>query len=803
MRGQEAGRHEDGTRNVASGDVHGTVVQAGTVPGGIHIHTGPPGPPGPDPAGDGRQGGSQGGSQSRAEGAPPGRGRDGRDEWGRDRPDGPPVPWQLPPGGAFTNRVTELADLERRRARAAEAGHGVLATVSGLGGVGKTAVALTWLHGLRPEFPDGQLYADLGGQGPAGPADPGELLSRFLRALGVPGERLPPALEERGALYRSLTAERRLVVLLDDAATAAQVRHLVPGGRNVTAVTSRQRLPGLSVDGGHAVRLGPLAEDAAVELLAVTLADERVAHQPEDARTLVNLCAGLPLAVRVAGARLAVRPERRLTTMVRALTAERDRLEVLAIEGDHSVRAALDLSYQGLPESAARLYRLLGLHPGPDFGTGVARAVMGGGPGAEHPAPSDESVLVLLDALHDASLLAEGRTHTSGERGEEAERHRFHDLVRLHAAACALEDEPEAERFAALRRIIDHYLVSATRAEELVDPQHRTLARDYGPGSGPVVAADVGAGPDAALDWLERELPNLMAVLRRARTAGIRTAVWQLADAMWPLFLRRKHWEQWRASHVEGLEAARELDDTVAQCRMLTSGGIGELDQGAPARALAMFERAAALFEAEGDALGLARTLNYRGLACGRLDRPDEAAALFARAAAALPGAGDPRAAGLARLNLADLHLARGGPEEAAGEAAAARAALAEADDPYNEARAAVTQGRAHLALEGLQEAEERLTSGLGVLRGMGAAYEAARALEALGELAERLGAPGLARERYEQALACHASLGPTGPGTAGAAGAAGRDSPEAATVRSRLARLDRAADGPDEDEGA
>ncbi|MEU1804804.1 tetratricopeptide repeat protein [Streptomyces sp. NPDC019937] len=717
VQGQARGDH-----NEVSGTVHGGAVQARTVYGGIHI---------------------------RAEGA--GEGRRAH------------VPWQLPPSVRITDRTAELEALEGHRERAAAEGYGTLAAVSGLGGVGKTAVALAWLHGLRERFPDGQLYAHLGAQSAAGPAAPDEVMGRFLRALGVPTGQIPTALAERLALYRSLTADRRLVVLLDDAATAAQVRPLLPGGRNVTAVTSRWRMPGLTVDGCYAVHLDPLATEAAVELLEVTLADGRVAAQPQEARALVELCAGLPLAVRVAGARLAARPRRHLTTMVRALTEERGRLEALAIEGDHDVRAALDLSYQGLPDEAARLYRRLGLHPGPEFGSAVAGAALGGGRDAAGP----------LDVLYDANLLID-----AGD-----ERYRFHDLVRLHAAEKAEADETAQERAAALRRIADHYLATATRAEEIVDPQHRTLDRSYGE-EGEPVPADFGEGTDAALDWLEGELPNLMAVIRIARPAGFPTVAWQLADALWPLFLRRKFYEDWRAADREGLLAAQELGDAVAECRMLTSGGMGELGMGDHERALEMFERAARTFRAGGDALGHARTLNYQGLAHQRLGRLDRAAELFTRAAAELPGAGDRRAGGLARLNLADIALERGLWEQAAAEADAAHTTLDEAGDAYNAARAATLLGRAHLGRDRLDLAEERLSTALATLRGMAAHYETARAVESLATLAERRGRTDLARERYREALDLYSAVGRA-------------KSAHAEAVRTRLGRLDdQATDG-------
>ncbi|MCW8096075.1 ATP-binding protein [Streptomyces tauricus] len=713
------------SHNELRGDVYGSVVQAGSVHGGIHI------------------------------GAPT-----------------PPVrqtPWQFPPLVRVVDRSSELAALERHRARAARDGRPALAAVSGLGGVGKTTVALSWLHTLRRQFPGGQLHADLGAQSPDGPEHPGEVLARFLRALGVPAQQVPTMLAERTVMYRSLTADRSLVVLLDDAATAAQVRPLLPGGSSVTAVTSRRRLPGLTVDGCYPVHLEPLASDAAVELLTDTLADGRVAEEPENAQTLVELCAGLPLAVRIAGARLAARPGRSIGTMVRSLAAEHQRLEALAIDGDHNVRAALDLSYQALPPSAARLYRLLGLHPGREFDTPVASALLiaEGAEGAAGTEGAAGAAARSLDVLHEASLLVDAG----------GERHRFHDLVRLHAAARAREDESPEERAAAARRIADHYLASATRAEEIIDPQHRTMARDYGSAS--VVVADVGPGSEAALDWLERELPNLMAVIHQARSAGFPTVCWQLADALWPLFLRRKFYDDWCAAHREGLAAARDLEDTAAECRMLTSGGVGELGAGNPDRALEMFEQAARLFLGRGDRLGQARTLNYRGLALQRLGRTDEAVAYFARAATELPANGDERAGGLAGLNLADVALATGRAEEAIRHAGVARTTLRDAGDTYNAARATTLLGRAHLVLDRLDQAGDLLSSALATLRAMAADYETARALGSLAEVSERRGRTDLARTHYREALDLYSSVGRSG-------------SDEAEAARCRLRRLEQ-----------
>ncbi|MFB7227813.1 NB-ARC domain-containing protein [Streptomyces fimicarius] len=701
MRGHEHSEND----NDLSGTVHGFVVQAGSVHGGIHV-----------------------------------AGPVAREEV--------PPPWQLPPPVRITDRTEELRALETHRCRATQDGHPTLAAVSGLGGVGKTAVALAWLHHLRPHFPGGQLYADLGAQAPDGPADPGEVVGRFLRALGVPTGQVPAALGERVALYRSLTAGRQLVVLLDDAATAAQVRPLLPAGRCVTAVTSRRRMPGLSLDGGHVVHLEPLSTEAAVELLDATLADGRVAAQPEEARALVLLCAGLPLAVRIAGARLASRPRQNITAMVRALSEEHERLEALAIEGDHDVRAALDLSYQGLPPTAARLYRLLGLHPGREFGAPVARTLLGRDP------------VEALDALHDANLLVDVAEESGGER------YRFHDLVRLHAAARAAQDESGDERTAALHRIGRHYLANTGRAEEIIEPGRAALERDFGRDAGPGSVAEEDFGPvdgrteaEAALDWLERELPNLMAVVRLARPMGAPELAWQLTDALWPLFPRRKLYREGTEAHQEGLLAAEEAGNGAAVCRMLTSGALGKLATGDHAEGLAMFERAAAAFLECGDALGHARTLNYRGLAHQRLGHLDRAAGFFARAATELPALGDLRAGALARFNLADVALSEGRYEDAVVDAEAARITLEAAGDTYNAARAAGLTGRACVGLGRLDRADAELSAALSALR-TAAGFEAARVLGGLAQLSERRGQPRQARLYYREALSLYSSAG-------------------------------------------
>ncbi|MGC0417467.1 tetratricopeptide repeat protein [Embleya sp. AB8] len=705
----EPPRRPGDSHNDLGGTVHGPVVQAGAVHGGMHFSVAEP-----------------------AAAAV--------------------VPWQLPPVPRMVNRVRELDALRRLRH-----GAGTVALLSGLPGVGKTTLALAWLHELGDTFPDGRLYADLRGHGTEQPALPTEILGGFLRGLGVPADQVPRATGEQLGLYRSLTAGRRLAVLLDDAATAAQVRPLLPAGANVTVVTSRSRLSGLLVDGVVPIHLEPLDRQAAVDLLAATMNDDRVRREPSQADELVELCARLPLAVQVAAARLAARPARPIGTMVRALADEQGRLHALALDGEHTVRAALDVSYRELPEVAALLYRGLGVHPGPDFGPAVAAAVLG--PREEY---DPDAATDVLEDLIDRNLITEAAEG----------RYRFHDLIRLHAVAL-MSARPGRERAETQRAVLDHYLATATLAEELLEPQHRSLARDYANPRIPRVEFTDGR---AALAWLEQHRVTLLAALRTAAAvAELQALAWQLTDALWPLFLRGKYFDDARTAHELGLRAARECADPAAESRMLTSGGLCELSAGHHERALRMFADAAGVCADSGDSVGVARTRNYTGLALLRLGRLAEAAEAFREAEVRCRASGDVRPAALARFNQGDVALRSGRFDEAADHAWSAYADLTGVGDEYNAARAQVLIGRALLGSGRPAQADTYLGTALGVLREQHARAEAAHVLSALAESAERQGHPDRARELYTEALDLYEAM----------------RTPAAEAVRTRLRGLD------------
>lgn len=344
-----------------------------------------------------------------------------------------------------------MVDLRRLTVQDIDAGRPFLLVITGAGGVGKTSLALNWLHHLREEYADGQLFVDLRGfSGDGHPVPSNEALGRCLRALGISTESIPATVDERAALFRSLTTDRRLIIMLDNAASEAQVRPLLPGlGPALVVVTTRKRLQGLTMDGARFLRLTPLDEPGALELLNRIVGRERIAAEPDAALSLVSLCGGLPLAVCASGTRLAARHGWKIARIVTELADDARRLSVLSAEDDITLRAIIDGSYRVLAEDAARLYRLLSVHPGPDFDTAVAVALAG--------ADNDE-VTGALDSLVGANLLEEGP----------GERFRFHDLIRLHAREKLMETESTTTRQAASARLVDHYLAMATAADRAV-----------------------------------------------------------------------------------------------------------------------------------------------------------------------------------------------------------------------------------------------------------------------------------------------------------------------------------------------
>ncbi|MEH6376428.1 tetratricopeptide repeat protein [Streptomyces sp. KLMMK] len=684
--------------NVLQGDtrVDGPSLQARDVHGGIHLHHAPP-------------------------------------------PRRPPTPRQLLPVPAhFTDRTDDLRTLDALRT--AQPGCAPqLVVVSGPAGVGKTALVSRWLQVAAPEFPDGQLYADLRGHASAGPARSAEALAGFLRALGAGS--VPAAAQEQTALWRSLTADLRLTVMLDNAFSAAQVRALLPAAPgSLVVVTSRYRLTGLVVDGAGFHRVGMLEPAAALELLTRAVGGDRVERDREAARQVVSLCGRLPLALCLAAAQLASRPQRPVAALASALTRGRGPLDGLSVEGEAAVRTALDESYDALPARAARAYRAMALLPVRRYDAHLVAAAC-----AVMPEEAED----LLDLLADVNLLEEN----------EVDNYRFHDLVRLHAARRAESEETARQRETTLRRFVDGCLAAATSAEELLTPSHRTLPRSYAhPPAGP---APFGSA-DECLAWLDGHRYDLMAAVRLAADRGWDASAWQLADAMWPLFLRLRPYDLWVEAHETGLAAALRDGHRAGTARMLTSGGGGLCNAGRPDDAVQWFTDALGRAVEDGDERQQAQALHGLGQAHQLKDDPDRAEGFFARALALREAIGYRRGAALSRVCLGETVMTRGRLRQAVDHLARAYDDLLALDESYEASRALAHLGRA-TALAGDPEAGARqLRRALEDFEASGSVHWQARTMEMLGLVAGERGETAEARRWYTRSLALYGPLSPS-----------------------------------------
>ena len=658
----------------------------------------------------------------------------------RPEPPGPEprraVPRQLPrPAPFLVGRERELAALETARSGPRPPGS-PLVVITGPAGSGKTGLALWWLHQLTAEYPDGQLFVDLRGFAQEPPVEPVDALGQLLRATTTGP--VPASGEEAAALWRSTTQSRRLILFLDNVRDAGQVRPLLLGSSAaLVVVTSRSRLTGLVPDGAVSRAIGPLDASASARLLASVLGEPRVAAEPAAADQLVTHCAGLPLALWITAARLATRPGARLADAIVPLDHAAERLALLHLDSEYSVPAALEASFRSLSWEAARHYRVLGGLPFADFTAEAAGAAVGSGAAAARGA---------IDELVEYHLL-----EPAGPG-----RHRFHDLVRLHARGSGADLARGDGR--PLRRVVDWYLATATEAERILCPTHRTLGRDY-----PEAATALPVPPfhddGGALLWLRQECPNLMAALRAAEASGWQSTVWQLVDAMWPLFLRLRPYDLWIQAHEVGLEAARRVGDRAAESRMLTSGGVGLRNSGRPEQAIRWFEQALALALAGNEGREAAQALHGLGQSHRLAGRLAEAEALFREALELRTAVGYPRGAALSRLCLGDVALATGRFQEAVGALGQARAELVGLRDPYDAARALALLGRAQAAAGDRGRGCRSLFQALAEFQATGSAHWRAHVLELLGEVADEQGEPDRAAAWYRQALAGYRAL--------------------------------------------
>ncbi|AUH42478.1 AfsR/SARP family transcriptional regulator [Streptomyces sp. CMB-StM0423] len=665
----------------------------------------------------------------------------------------------------FTGRDHVVEELGKQLVQAP---HMVVAvsSVSGIGGVGKTTLAVHVAHAARESFPDGQLYVDLQGWGPS-PVDPAGILGSFLRALNVPDADIPESLTERAALYRSVLAGRRVLALLDNARDAAQVRPLLPGTEGCAAlITSRARMAHLV--GAHHVDLDVMDPDEALLLFTRVVGADRVDPHRPAAMDVVAACGFLPLAIRIAASRLAARRTWTVAVLARKLSDEHRRLDELQV-GDLAVKATFELGYGQLEPEQARAFRLLGLADGPDISLSAAAAILD---------RTEEDTEDVLEALVDTSLLesvAPGR-------------YRYHDLLRLFARTCATREEPQAEREAAVSRLLDFYLATAARVYELGRPGD-TLIRHLAPVTHAGLDFD---NQHTARDWLFTEVECLLAAARQfahgdslPRTVDVLLTAKDLAESGLhsPRFLRlatallaaaeeagdvrsqarahvvlasahqftgRFELSYQHAGDAHGSAGARKdiwESGEAANDRGVTASVLGNLDD-----ARYYLERALVAYRADGNLDGESCALS--NLARVHLDAGATATAIeLAEQTVEI----DRRAGALLRMACSRYHLAIALNQ--AGRHADALAQLDLAVAAFGEDRMGLWVGLAHFRIAQVHlsmgrpaEAASYAEKALSQLRGIGGDWHRGSALTVLGRALDELGQADRARACLSEA---------------------------------------------------
>ncbi|MFR9773010.1 ATP-binding protein [Nocardia sp. SC052] len=579
-RDDEAGREPGGTRSDLSGSA-GDVVQARDIAGGIHFH-------------------------------PPGRSAGGETV---------PVPAQLPADvRGFVNRLGDIEQLDGLLENGSERiGSARVCVLTGTAGVGKTSLAVHWGHRVRGRFPDGQLYVNLRGYDPGEPITAGQALERFLTASGVAPAALPPDLETRSALFRSLLAQRRVLIVLDNAATVTQVRPLLPGaGRCLVLVTSRSRLSGLVArDGAHRLTLDLFDESAAVALLYETVDGYRSGDTEQDIAELAQLCARLPLALRIAAERAAVRPHMPMGDLIGNLRDESHLWSALSAEDDDeadAVRTVFAWSYRALPAEVARMFRLLGLHPSPEFSVHAAAAIAA--------VPVAEASR-LLDVLVGAHLL--------DQIGHD--RYQCHDLLRAYAVDQVGHEDTTEGRDAAIERVLAWYVHTIANCLtnlpiRLVEPI-QDIHPDAPPDSvQPLVFTDSGV----ASAWFDAERANFVACVRLAVKSGKNRTAWQIPILLHRLFPVINAFDDWLLTTELGLEGARRLKDSAAEALLLESLSMAYRQSHHLDEAEATGRAALELFRQIGHHRGEALTSNLLALVSISARRPNLAYAYLDQA---------------------------------------------------------------------------------------------------------------------------------------------------------------------------
>nr|WP_308309782.1 BTAD domain-containing putative transcriptional regulator [Streptomyces sp. CHD11] len=645
------------------------------------------------------------------------------------------LPADLP---AFAGRQAELA-----RLRALLPGDGgapdtlVISAIGGMGGIGKSALAVHWAHEVADRFPDGQLCINLRGFDPTGSVmAPDEAVRVFLEALGVPSVRIPADVDAQVALYRSLLARRRMLILLDNARDTEQVRPLLPGSPgSLVIVTSRNQLAGLvAADGARPLTLDQMTPTEAFDLLASRLGTGRLAAEPGAAGEIIARCGWLPLALAIVAAHAAARPGFPLGAIADDVRDSHGSLDAF-VGGDDittDVRAVFSWSYKALSAPAARLFRLLGLHSGPHISAPAVAALTGLPP---------REARAGLGELTRAHLITE---HFPG-------RYTLHDLLRVYAAERAAAEESARDRDAAVGRLLAFYLHTTDAAYPLITPSRHRIPLDPPPaGCRPLEFAT----REEALGWCESERSNLVGAVHLAARSGRPDIAWRLPAVLWGFFYLRSHTHDWLDTTATGLAAARSAHDRRGEAQALADRSAALRDSGRLDEAVAPLHEAMDIYRALGDMTGTSLVVANLGdiyLLSGRLD---EAVAYIRRALAIARIQGDAWGQGITLSNLGDALLRLGRYDEAIDCLEQALTFLRTHDNHWVEAVTLDILGTVYRELRRYEEAIEYYHQALKTHRDIGSRWGEGHTLGNLGDAHMGAGAPEAARRSWTEALA-------------------------------------------------
>jgi tetratricopeptide (TPR) repeat protein len=646
------------------------------------------------------------------------------------------VPRQLPPAPKrFVNRRREIATLDAELADG-DPGSACLVQVTGMRGVGKTATSRHWAHRRIAHFTDGQLYADLGELRHEGGVPVGELLGAFLHALGVPEEDVPPALSDRSALYRSRTAGKRLLVVLENVQYAEEVRALIPSAEDsMVLVTAHSAITELiHNDGASLLRLPPLDDEGAQEILRRGVDADRLESEPDALAELLEICAGLPVALRVCAARLTVNEERPVSWLLSELTDPDRRLQQIVLAPGRSIDLVFTEAYRSVRPDSGRLYRLLSILPQSTVTVEVCVALL--------DAPVDVAQAG-LDELTAACLLE-----------EDGERFRLHSLLRVHARGCAAAECADAELRSAFERVLDYYLYAAQRMDRTLVPVRSRLTPVPPPGE-PSFAT-----PADAVAWFEEERPSLLALMRVCAERGFPRKCWALGEALWIAYHNRKHFGEALEVYQLALTAARSCGDQAAEARTglqlaralmdledlpgaeraladarklaqalndpglsasaMEFTGVLLINQGHYSQAISTLESSLAAFQALANPRGAAIQHYHLARALQHAARYEQARTAFNESLALLDAERDGLTYGRSLLHLADALSALGDPAGAIATLDQAQATFVRYEAPYYVALARETMADCYVRTDDQARARESLEVALAIFELLG-----------------------------------------------------------------------------------